>query len=136
MLSNSREILIAHERSRGELKGVRRMLVQSTLAELEQIGAYEHYCARIDPLSLGAIVDQIGPGWLPIELAMAHYRACDAAGIEDAEVAALHREHRYRVAHQAFMRQSFKTLGANAVDARITNFRANGSMREVSLAWE
>jgi hypothetical protein len=44
--------------------------------------------------------------------------------------------HYYRVAHLAFMRRSFATLGAKVMDARITRFRMNGAMIEVSLAWE
>lgn len=76
--SEKREILIAHDLTRGPLRAVRRILVQSSLAELKGFGFYERYCALIDPASLAEITDQIGPGWLPIELAMAHYRACDS----------------------------------------------------------
>lgn len=178
------------------------MLVQSSLAELKLIGFYERYAACIDARSLAAIADQIGPGWLSLELAMAHYRACDDIGISDAEIEQLggtageklartltvptassgpesalspwslvgaferlgkriydggsiqyvklgpkqlyienignplFSVHYYRVAHLAFMRRSFETLGANVVDARITKFRASGAMIEVSLAWE
>lgn len=194
------EILIAHEPSRGELRAVRRMLVQSSIAELKLAGLYERYRAQVDPSSLRQIEDQIGPGWLALELAMAHYRGCDAIGIDDDQLEQLGATadeklartltvtstsgesapsawslvgafarlgkriydggsiqyvklgpkqlyienignplfsiHYYRVAHLAFMRQSFTTLGANVVEAKITNFRPAGAMIEVSLAWE
>lgn len=202
MLPGDREILIAHDPTRGALRGVRRMLVHSSLVELKQLGFYERYAASIEPEALAEILDQIGPGWLPTELALAHYRACDAIGISDADVEQLgaiageklartltvpaatsgpdselspwslvgaferlgkriydggsiqyvklgprqlyienignplFSVHYYRIAHLAFMRQSFTTLGANVVDARITKFRASGAMIEVSLAWE
>lgn len=201
MGSATREILIPHDRSRGELRAVRRMLVQSSIAELKLIDCYERYCAHIEQESLREITEQIGPGWLSVELAMAHYRACDAAGIDDAQlehlgatageklartltvtasggpegarspwslVGAFARLGKriydggsiqyvklgpsellienignplfsiryYRVAHLAFMRSSFATLGANVVEAKITNFRATGAMIEVSLAWQ
>lgn len=178
------------------------MLVQSSVAELKLLGLYERYTACIDPLSLGEINDQIGPGWLSVELAMAHYRAVDAIGINDADVQQLggtageklartltvptassgpdsaispwdlvgaferlgkriydggsiqyvklgpkqlyienignplFSVHYYRLAHLAFMRRSFATLGANVIEARITKFRITGALIEVSLAWE
>jgi hypothetical protein len=201
-LPGTREILIPHDPSRGELKAVRRMLVHSSLAELKALGLYERYTGCVDPQSLGAILDQIGPGWLSTELALAHYRACDDIGINDADVEQLGATageklartltvptassgpesalspwslvgaferlgkriydggsiqyvklgpmqlsienignplfsvHYYRVAHLAFMRRSFETLGASVIEARITNYRVSGAMIEVSLAWE
>lgn len=84
MGSDRREILIAHDPTRGELRAVRRMLVQSSIAELKLAGLYERYCAHIEPEALRQIEDQIGPGWLSLDLAMAHYQACDATGIDDA----------------------------------------------------
>jgi hypothetical protein len=86
MFAESREILIPHDPTRGALKAVRRMLVQSSLAELKERGHYERYCSGIDGAVLESINDQVGPGWLPIELAMAHYRACDALGLSNAEL--------------------------------------------------
>jgi hypothetical protein len=80
------EVLVPHEPTRGVLVGVRRMLVLSSIAELQQVGLYERYCAQIDSGTLANIMEMIGPGWLPLELARAHYEACDRMQLNAAEI--------------------------------------------------
>ena len=58
------------------------MLVQSSLAELKALRLYDRYCSLIDPLALAEITEHVGPGWMPVSLAIAHYRACDALGLD------------------------------------------------------
>jgi hypothetical protein len=79
----TREIVVPHDLSRGPLSAVRRMLVQSSIAELKELGLYDRYCSVIDPRTLAAIMDLIGPGWLPVRLAVAHYQACDDLNLSD-----------------------------------------------------
>lgn len=81
-----REIVIAHDKSRGPLVAVRRMLVHSSIAELKQFGLYERYVAVIEPDALEQILELIGPGWMPIELALKHYGACDRLGLTQEEI--------------------------------------------------
>jgi hypothetical protein len=78
-----REIVVPHDLSRGPLVGVRRMLVHSSIAELGAFGFYDRYCEIIDRGSLDHIRELIGPGWMPVELALEHYRACDALNLSD-----------------------------------------------------
>jgi hypothetical protein len=84
----TREILIPHDLSRGHLTAVRRMLIHSSIAEIREFGLYDRYCSLLDPASLAAITDLIGPGWLQANLALAHYRACDELKLRDEEVQA------------------------------------------------
>jgi len=201
MHSETREILIPHDPARGPLRAVRRMLIQSSVAELKQLGVYERYRVGIAPALLEQIMDQVGPGWLPVELAMEHYYACDALELDPADIERLGAAagenlartllvsgsgstpegeaspwsaigafsrmgkriyeggssqyvrlgpkqlqienignpllsvRYYRVAHLAFLRRAFGTLGVKVTDAKITNFRPRGAMVEVRLTW-
>jgi len=62
------------------------MLVHSSLADLQQRGLFEQYCALIDPQALASINELIGPGWMPVELAIDHYTARDKLGLGRDEV--------------------------------------------------
>jgi hypothetical protein len=83
------EILVPHDPSRGPVKAVRRMLIHSSIDEIRELGLYERYCSLIDPATLAAITDLIGPGWLPVKLALAHYRTCDDLQIRDEDAEAV-----------------------------------------------
>ena len=85
----SRDVIIPHDPTRGRVTAVRRMLVHSSLIELKEIGAYDRYRSFIDADALQQITESLGPGWLPIELAQAHYRACDSLQLPDTQIVAL-----------------------------------------------
>jgi hypothetical protein len=78
-----REIVVSHDLSRGPLSAVRRMLVHSSIAEIGSLGLYDTYVDQIPRSALDRIKELIGPGWMPVELAIAHYTACDKLHIED-----------------------------------------------------
>ncbi|MDD9965163.1 MAG: hypothetical protein OXR73_02990 [Myxococcales bacterium] len=87
--SETQEILIPHDLNRGPITTVRRLLVHSSIAEIKQLGLYEHYREHIAPASLTRILELIGPGSMPVELALEHYRACDKLEISDRETQAV-----------------------------------------------
>lgn len=82
----SHEIIVPHDAKRGPLLGVRRMLIHSSLTQLQAIGVYDKYSAVIDSATLTSITNMIGPGWIPAELATTHYEACDKLGLEEEQV--------------------------------------------------
>jgi hypothetical protein len=82
-----KEIVVPHDVSRGPLSAVRRMLVHSSIAELAQLDLYDDYCKIIEPGALDRIKELIGPGWMPVDLALEHYRACDALHLKDELIA-------------------------------------------------
>lgn len=82
----TREIIVPHDDKRGPLAGVRRMLIHSSLAELQALGVYDRYSSLIDTATLASIKDSIGPGWIPAELAIQHYDACEKLGLQDEQV--------------------------------------------------
>src|SRR5688572_16264847 len=81
-----REIVVPHDPARGPVTAVRRMLVHSSIAELEQLGLVERYAGLIGSATLAQIKELIGPGWMPLELAMRHYDACDELGLPDQQI--------------------------------------------------
>jgi hypothetical protein len=62
------------------------MLVHSSIAELRAAGLYDQYCALIGADSLASINELIGPGWMPVELVLAHYGACEKTGQSESQV--------------------------------------------------
>lgn len=85
----TREIVIPHDLTRGPLRGIRRMIVHSSLADIKEFGHFERYRVHMQPSELAEVSDAIGPGWLPLEFALAHYRACDLAGLSDEQISAM-----------------------------------------------
>jgi hypothetical protein len=87
--SERREIVIPHEREIRPVTAIRNVVIQSSLAQLQGAGYYERYVTLIDPKLLEELMASLAPGWTPIELAHAHYGACDKLGLTQEEHAKL-----------------------------------------------
>lgn len=85
-LSLSGELLIPHEAEIKPLTAVRNTLIQSSLATLRSQGHYERYSKNIDPEILQELSSNLAPSWVDIQLAHAHYRACDAMNLTAEEL--------------------------------------------------
>lgn len=85
-MKETRTIVVPHDPARGRVTGVKRMLVHSSLAEVQQRGLFERYRALISAESLQQINDLIGPGWMPIELVLEHYNALDKLALSRSEI--------------------------------------------------
>lgn len=76
--AETREILVPYDLSAGPLTAVRNVILQASLAQLRSNGHYERYSTLIAPFVLEQLLAMsLAPGWIPIELALAHYEACD-----------------------------------------------------------
>jgi hypothetical protein len=75
--AEQREILIAHDRAARPLTAVRNVLIQASLAELKANGYYERYTKLVTPSVLEQLLSSLAPGWIPVELVVAHYEACE-----------------------------------------------------------
>jgi hypothetical protein len=84
-----REIIIPHEREIRPCTAVRNVVIQSSIAQLQDAGYYDRYLSIIDPQVLKDLLSSFSPGWTPIELAQAHYAACDKLELTQEEQAAL-----------------------------------------------
>jgi hypothetical protein len=63
---------------------VRSTLLQQSLRGIRNQGNFQRWEAYIDPLHRDTILEAIAPSWLPIEVGLAHYLACDRFGEDDA----------------------------------------------------
>jgi hypothetical protein len=60
-------------------------LLQSSLHALREFGLYERWSAQIGRAERELIVEAIVPVWLPVDVAMAHYEACDRLQVDEAQ---------------------------------------------------
>jgi hypothetical protein len=83
-----REIIMPHDPNAGPVTAVRNVVIQSSLKNLQVNGHYERYVSLIAPATL-AELERLGPGWVPLALASAHYEACENLMLSPQELAAL-----------------------------------------------
>jgi hypothetical protein len=83
--SDERVIVFPHDRSRGPITAVRNVLLQTSLNELQENGHYERYAKLIAREALEQLKSYLAPGWVPIEIAHAHYQACDELNLSSAQ---------------------------------------------------
>jgi hypothetical protein len=80
-----REVIIAHLSPLRPASHVRSTLLQSSLNFLRDHGHYDAYLKLVSPAYRETIVTALAPTWLPIEVGVAHYRACDALLLSTAD---------------------------------------------------
>jgi hypothetical protein len=65
---------------------IRSTLLMSSLRTLREAGLFEDYLERLAPELRDTILQNAAPRWLPIEVALGHYGACDALGLTPGRV--------------------------------------------------
>lgn len=85
----ARQILIAHTPTIRPATTIRSTVLQSSVASLRQRGHFERWLALIDPRYRATIVESLAPSWMPIEVALAHYAACEALELPLSEQVAM-----------------------------------------------
>lgn len=85
----SREIVIPHDPRAQPLSAVRNVVLQSSLASLKAAGYYDRYVELIAPEVLSKLLSSLGPGWIPVELASAHYEACEGLMLNAQQLAGM-----------------------------------------------
>ncbi|HEY6876619.1 MAG TPA: hypothetical protein VI299_01320 [Polyangiales bacterium] len=73
-----RDVLIPHQQPLAQATQIRSTVLQSSLATLRARGHYDDWYGRVDPAVRSEIVESIAPSWMPIQIAIAHYAACEA----------------------------------------------------------
>jgi len=111
--SEGREIVFPHEREIRPCTAVRNVVIQSSLAQLQDAGYYERYLKLIDPKQLEELLSSLAPGWTPIDLAHAHYGACDKLGLTQDEVAKLGQRIGTRLQETALVSAAKRTRDAD-----------------------
>jgi hypothetical protein len=88
---------------------VRTTLISSSLRSLRAHGHFDRYARALPREHHEAVLRSLGPSWLPIEHAVAHYTACDALGLGQDELNAIGSEVGERI-QGTFMGTLAKTM--------------------------
>ena|SRR5688572_1581162 len=80
------ETLIALPSSVSPVTSIRSTLIQSSLNTLRKRGHFERYLERLDPRHRATLLETLAPEWLAVDVAIAHYAACDALALGAAEL--------------------------------------------------
>lgn len=84
--SDPREIIHAFPAAIAPLSAVRNVVIQASLAELKKHGHYDRYTTLIAPASLAQLLDlAIAPSWIPVQLALDHYDACERLQLNESQ---------------------------------------------------
>ena len=71
---------------------LRSTLIQSSLRCLKDRHYFEQYLELLDPAHRARILETLAPEWMPFEVGMAHYAACEALELSPAELRAIGEE--------------------------------------------
>lgn len=104
------------------------VLLTSTLV-LRTHDLFDRYAANLAPADRSGIFALAAGGWAPAELAVAHYRACDALGLDDGRVTALSSE----VAHVA-NRSTLSALARASRELGVTPWTALAMIEKLRAA--
>jgi len=80
------EVLISLPETLRPVSAVRSTLIQSSLDTLRKRGHFARYLTLVDPRFRERIIETIAPEWLDMDLALAHYGACDALALGHEEL--------------------------------------------------
>lgn len=122
------EILIPHEVGFQPLVAVRNTVIQASLGELREAGHYERYSEHIDADALRELSSNLAPCWVSIELADAHYAACDAMRLNDEELRRIGEAVGVRVRETSIV-----VAGKKTADETVDVF---GMMRQLHRVWK
>lgn len=86
-LGTQQELLAEHESPYGPLvEHVRGSLIASSLATLRSNGLYERYLDCLPGDQQNRVLYIVAASWVPVDIALAHYGACDAMRLTEAEL--------------------------------------------------
>lgn len=83
---NEPEIIIPHEREVRPTTAVKYALLHSSLKKLEELGFLHRYMQLADPQVVEQVRSGLPSAWAAIELAHAHYGACDELALSADEL--------------------------------------------------
>lgn len=86
-------IVIPFLRPRYEIAShVRSSLLLSSIQSLKQHSLYDRYVAQLDAQNRETLLSMVAGVWLPMDVGMSHYIACEALGLSVAEQVQIGRE--------------------------------------------
>src|SRR5262245_10679392 len=97
------EIVIPHDPDAGPVTQVKNLLLQFSITKLQRYGYYDAYTKLISPQALTELHAHLGPGWLPVELAVRHFQACDRLNLTEEQIDELGKTVGERIQHTALV---------------------------------
>lgn len=97
------EVLLDFPQPLEPTTAVRSTLITSSLASLRELNLFERYDALQRSPHRDTILNCVAGEWLDLEVAFAHYRACDALGLTRDEQIAIGKSVSKRI-HETFLR--------------------------------
>lgn len=105
---------------------VRSTLLCSGVAELRTRGHLDRYLAHLPKEAADVLIPGVAATWLPIEIADAHYAACDRIGLNPEECFAIGQSSGTRLQHSVL--QTFARLAQGAGANPLTLFQSYGRL--------
>lgn len=99
---NEGELILDFPKPLEPVSAVRSTLITSSLTSLRARGLFERYDALQTSSHRTKILNVVAGEWLPLEVAQAHYRACDALGLSEGEQIAIGKDVSRRL-HETFL---------------------------------
>jgi len=89
-VSPDHEVIVEHVSSLGPTAThMRGTLLVNSHENLRTLGLFEAYTAALSPRHREPIMYAIAASWIPMEVALAHYEACDSLALDPAQFAKL-----------------------------------------------
>ena len=83
------EVVIPHLADARPVTAVKHVALIMSLTQLQESGYYERYAQLVDPEVLKQVHSGLAMAWSPVELALAHYQACENMMLTNEQLAAL-----------------------------------------------
>jgi hypothetical protein len=85
-LSEAGEVLLPFPASAAPVRHARSTILLGSIASLRKAGHFEAYSSALSPAHREALLQAVAGTWIPLDVALAHYRACASLGLTaDAE---------------------------------------------------
>jgi hypothetical protein len=99
---NHGELILDFPKQLDPVTAIRSTLITSSLSSLRERGLFERYDALQVSPHRHKILNLVAGEWLPLDVALAHYRACDALGSSESEQVAIGKDVSRRI-HDTFL---------------------------------
>lgn len=87
MATDKAELLAEHTSPHGPtVTQIRGSMIVSSLQTLRELGLYERYLEQLPKGEHERVLFVLASSWVPVELAMVHYAACDAMALSEQEL--------------------------------------------------
>jgi hypothetical protein len=85
------EVILPFPANTHPVRGIRTTVIVGSFAVLRERGLFDAYAAALSPESRENLVHVVAGTWIPLELALAHYAACDSLALAPDTIAQMGR---------------------------------------------